>query len=122
MWRKMFEAMGWTEWKGELPRMLDNNRRYNPDTIDSPLWIHGSWVPVPIFRDITQPILSEVDIWFYHAAEGYHVKTVPEEMRIQGLPHSAYEHPREITAYVISEAEKYSGTEVYHIIRRYIDI
>jgi hypothetical protein len=122
MWSTMFAAMGWMEWKGELPQKLDNNRRYNPDTIDSPLWIHGSWVPVPIFRDITQPVLSEVDIWFYHAVEGYRVKSVPEEMLIQGLPHSAYEHPREITAYVISEAEKYSGTDVYHIIRRFVDI
>jgi hypothetical protein len=122
MWATIFEAIGWIPWRGELPTRLDNYRRYNPDTIDSPLWIHGEWVPIPVFKDGTKPVLSEVEIWFYHKTDGYHVKSVPEDIYIEGLPASAYEHPREITAYMISEPERYVGTSEYAIIKKYVDI
>lgn len=122
VWKTIFTALGWMEWNGTLPAKLDMCRRFNPDTIDRPLWIHGEWVPVPIFRDVTNPVLSEVDIWFYHVNHDYHVKTVPEEIQIELLPASAYEHPREITAYIISEPDKYRGTKAYKIIKQYIDI
>ena len=121
VWNTIFAAIGWRPWNGLLPESLDNKRRYNPDTIDTPLWIHGSWVPVPIFRDYTNPVLSEVDIWFYNV-EGGHSKTVPDDIVIDMLPPSAYEHPREITAYIISDAEKYQGTEVYRMLRQFFTI
>jgi hypothetical protein len=121
MWSTIFSALGWSVWNQDLPSKLDKYRRYNPDTIDKPLWIHGKWVPIPVFQDGSKPVLSDVDIWFYHI-DGYHVKTVPEDILIEGLPSSAYEHPREITAYIISNPNKYRGTTAYNIIRRYIDI
>ena len=121
VWNTIFAAIGWRPWNGLLPESFDNKRRYNPDTIDTPLWIHGSWVPVPIFRDYTNPVLSEVDIWFYNV-EGGHSKTVPDDIVIDMLPPSAYEHPREITAYIISDAEKYQGTEVYRMLRQFFTI
>jgi hypothetical protein len=89
---------------------LENSRRYNPDTIDAPLWIYkNKWVPVPIFRDISKPNVSEVDIWFYDALNTYHVKSVPNELLSfwPDLPSSAYEHPRELTAYLLSDASSY---------------
>jgi hypothetical protein len=121
MWSIVFQSLGWTPWNGMLPSSLESHRRYNPDTIDSPLWRIKSWVPVPIFRNVMNPVLNEVDIWFYHV-DGYHVKAVPEEIAVEMLPSSAYEHPREMTAYIISEPEKYSGTAVYKVLRTYIDI
>lgn len=110
LWLDVFQAIGWKPWKGTLPQRLEENRRLNPDTIDHPLWVfHDTWIPFPVFRDIRRPKVSEVDIWFYHAFERYHVKTVPTELSFYfpGLPSIAYEHPREITAYMLAEPDKY---------------
>lgn len=111
-WRQVFARLGWMPWtEGRLPPHLESHRRLNPDTIDSPLWCYQqSWVPVPIFRDITHPKVNEVMIWFYHISLNYHTKTPPREMEwmYQGLPMSAYEHPRELVAYLLSDPMKYS--------------
>ena len=120
VWIKAFKRLGWTMWDGELPEQLEGARRYNPDTIDSPFWIFdGQWVPIPIFRDITHPKVNEVDIWFYNPVKRYHVKQVPNEISayFPNLPPSAYEHPREITAYMLSEPNKYSNSQGFkHLI------
>ena len=60
---------------------------------------------MPIFRDIALPSMGEVDIWFYNIKEEYHLKKIPRGMEVPGLPKSAYEHPREFTAYLLSEHE-----------------
>jgi hypothetical protein len=109
-WGTIFSKMGWEPWNQPLPSQLDAARRLNPDTIDSPLWCYQkTWIPVPIFRDITQPKMTEVDIWFYHVSLKYHVKSVPKEMqKVYGdLPWSAYEHPRELAAYLLSDPDRY---------------
>jgi hypothetical protein len=110
LWKEVFKGIGWVEWMGELPESLEKYRRYNPDTIDSPLWIfRGKWVPVPIFQDITHPKIGEVTMWFYNPHGEYHVTSTPSELALlyRGLPLSAYENPREITAYMLSEPNKY---------------
>lgn len=113
LWEKAFKRIGWELWNGRLPEQIENNRRYNPDTIDSPFWIFdGQWVPVPIFKNITSPKVGDVEIWFYNPSKKYHVKEVPSELQsyFPGLPPSAYEHPRELTAYLLSESDKYQHT------------
>lgn len=113
-WIKVFEQMGWKEWTGHLPSFLEKHRRINPDTIDSPLWIYqDTWIPVPIFQDIALPSLSDVDIWYYHAKEDHHVKQIPREMEIPGLPKSAYEHPREISAYLLADHSMYHDSPAF---------
>jgi hypothetical protein len=112
-WVKVFEQLGWREWSGYLPEVLRNHRRINPDTVDSPLWVYqDTWVPVPIFRDITLPSMTDIDIWFYHTKKGHHVKQIPNEMEIPGLPKSAYEHPREMTAYLLADHHAYHDSPV----------
>lgn len=114
LWFKAFKRMGWSIWTGQLPEQLEKNRRYNPDTIDYPLWIFDDkWVPVPIFKDISRPNVADVEIWFYNPQKQYHSKTVPSEISeyYPNLPHSAYEHPRELSAYMLSEPEKYDGSK-----------
>jgi hypothetical protein len=116
VWREVFKGMGWVEWVGELPNGLEKYRRYNPDTIDCPLWIYrGKWVPVPIFQSITQPKISEITMWFYHPLGEYHVTSTPSELALSyhGLPLSAYENPREITAYMLSEPDKYRHSTAF---------
>ena len=114
VWFKAFQKMGWNVWNGQLPEQIEKNRRYNPDTIDYPLWIFdGKWVPVPIFRDISKPNVGDVEIWFYNPQKQYHSKTVPGEISgyYPDLPHSAYEHPRELSAYMLSEPDKYLNSK-----------
>lgn len=120
-WTAIFNKLGWTEYKGQLPKSFDEHSRLNPDTIDCPLWIYqNKWVPVPIFTDISNPILSQVEIWFYHATEHYHVRRVPSSLAIEfpDLPQSAYEHPRELTAYLLAEPDKYRHTPAWAIISK----
>lgn len=112
-WTKIFERLGWKLWSNRLPSFLEKNRRINPDTIDQPLWIYDdTWIPVPIFRDIALPNMTEVDIWFYHAKEEYHLKQIPNKMNayFSGIPKSSFEHPRELTAYLLADHQKYQQT------------
>ena len=39
LWNEVFEKLHWKEWNGRLPLSLEKNRRYNPDTIDSPFYV-----------------------------------------------------------------------------------
>lgn len=113
VWFKTFNKMGWTMWNGTLPENLEKARRYNPDTLDCPFWIFDNeWVPIPIFKDITRPNVADVEIWFYNVEKQYHIKRIPESIQsyYPNLPPSAYEHPREITAYMLSEPEKYKSS------------
>jgi hypothetical protein len=120
LWFKTFKRIGWTIWDGKLPENLEKARRYNPDTIDVPFWIFNEeWVPIPVFKDISRPNVADVEIWFYNPQKLYHIKRVPEEISsyFPGLPPTAYEHPREITAYMLSEPEKYKTSQGFrHLI------
>ena len=111
-WQHVFTQLGWHPWtEGQLPLRLESHRRFNPDTINSPLWCYQrTWVPVPIFSDSTHPRVNEATIWFYHVTLKYHVKSPPKEMEemYRGLPMSAYEHPRELVAYLLSDPVKHS--------------
>jgi hypothetical protein len=114
LWLSVFESIGWKPWKGTLPERLEQHRRLNPDTIDHPNWVfQDTWVPIPIFRNITRPRVGEVDICFYHVFEKYHTKKLPPELSFyfSGLPSIAFEHPREITAYILAEPDKYGHSK-----------
>jgi len=116
LWTTIFNKLGWSEWDGRLPMSLDKHRRYNPDTIDAPLWIFQKrWVPIPIFKHITLPVISDVDIWYYDIKEEYHVKDIPEKLNtyFPGVSPSAYEHPRELTAYMLSEPDRYKSSPAF---------
>jgi hypothetical protein len=112
-WLEIFKRIGWSIWDGKLPEQLENARRYNPDTIDSPFWIFDNkWIPVPIFKDISRPNVSDVEVWFYNPEENYHIKRLPDEIMLYfpNLPSAAYEHPRELVAYMLSEPDKYKNS------------
>lgn len=111
-WEGVFRRIGWEPWTGQLPTSLESHRRFNPDTMDSPLWCYRrTWIPVPIFREVARPKVTEVNIWFYHVSLKYHVKQIPREMEAQynSLPQIAYEHPRELAAYLLSDPVQYAA-------------
>lgn len=120
VWFKTFKRLGWLLWDGKLPEQLESARRYNPDTLDCPLWIFNKqWIPIPIFKDITRPNVANIEIWFYNPEQKYHIKRVPSELEtyFPNLPPNAYEHPREMTAYMLSEPDKYSESQGFkHLI------
>jgi hypothetical protein len=109
-WVQTFESMGWSQWDGTLPRALDDHRRFNPDTIDCPLWIfRNRWVPVPVFKDVMRPEIGDIFMWFYDTKNTTRVTSIPLELETEypGMPASAYEHPREIAAYLLADPDKY---------------
>jgi len=109
-WVQTFESMGWSKWNGTLPRALDDHRRFNPDTIDCPLWIfRNRWVPVPVFKDVMRPEIGDIFMWFYDTKNTTRVTSIPLELETEypGMPASAYEHPREIAAYLLADPDKY---------------
>jgi hypothetical protein len=120
LWLKVFSKLGWTLWDNTLPEHFEKHRRLNPDTIDCPLFIfQDKWIPIPIFKNVTQPEIGEVDIWFYNPNTRKHVTKVPAELSnyFDNIPDVAYEHPREITAYMLSEHDKYSNNTAFkHLI------
>ena len=112
-WASVFRALGWRPYSGTLPATLERHRRFNPDTIDTPLWIfQDTWVPVPLFRSVVAPRLTEADVWFYHTQEGHRTKEIPPALLalFPALPPAAYEHPRELAAYTLASPEEYAGT------------
>lgn len=113
-WDRIFDGMGWKVWTDDyLPASLEDHRRFNPDTIRAPVYVYNdTWVPVPMFKDISKPDLTQVEIWFYNIKSKYHHKSVPDALLTDFpyLPPSAYEHPREIAAYMLSEPEKYKDS------------
>jgi hypothetical protein len=123
LWFKTFKRLGWVIWDGKLPDELEKARRFNPDTLDCPFWVFDSeWLPVPIFKNITQPNVSDVEIWFYNIKTHYHIKRVPGQIEsyFPGLNPNAYEHPREITAYMLSEPEKHKNSQGFKHLIEYI--
>ena len=119
LWITVFEKMGWKPWSGTIPSSIERTRRFNPDTLDHPLWIYqNQWIPVPVFKDISRPSVDQVDIWFYQPYEQYHVKSIPPELKaaFPTAPLSAYEHPRELTAYVLAEPDRYKSSPGFHIL------
>ena len=103
------EQWSFESWRGILPKKLERQRRLNPDTVDSPLWIWNSiWVPVPIMVDLSYPELGKIDVWFFNANTGTYLHDIPDDMLLFFSMHNgggkgAYEHPRELSAYMLSE-------------------
>ena len=120
-WKRVFGEIGWTEWQGQLPVELEKVRRFNPDTIDSPLWIYqNTWVPVPVFRDVSSPKMRDVDIWFYRPSQGDRMKEIPAALGryFPKLPSAAYEHPRELAAYLLADPYEYGDSPGFQDLSR----
>ncbi len=126
LWSIIFAKQGWKEWKGKLPNDLEENRRYNPDTIDCPLWIfEDKWIPIPIFGDISNPKIGEVDVWFYNPEKRIRTRNIPGELLSyysDSLPSVAFEHPRELSAYLLSEPHKYENSRCFKDLIKELDI
>ena len=104
---------------GDIPPEFERLRRINPDTMDEPYWLwNGIWVTIPVFENITQPSLRETDILFFNTRTAYHTRTIPRELKelfSDKLPSSAFEHPYEMAAYILTESSG-KGTIAYNKI------
>jgi hypothetical protein len=115
-WDAIFIRNGWKEWSGHLPLSLEKARRYNPDTIETPLWIYqDTWVPFPIFDHLTAPHIKETSVWFYHVGKEHHIKQIPQDLYALApdLPAHAWEHPREMAAYLLSDPKTHQHAPLF---------
>lgn len=107
-WMRFFrDAWHWKPFELELPPQLEEVRRYNPDTMENPLWIwNEEWVPVCVFLNPVTPSLKYTNVWFYNVKSRIHWRQVPKEMATffsSSLNISAYEHPNEVSAYMLAD-------------------
>jgi hypothetical protein len=106
-WTAFFEKQWkWKIYEGDMDPELEKVRRLNPDTLRDPLWIwNNEWVPVCIFNNPNTPSFEDTSTVFFNARTGYRFSKLPESMAAffsTSLSPSAYEHPCETSAYMIT--------------------
>ena len=109
-WTDFFEKQWkWKRFEGSLDPELDSRRRLNPDTLEDPLWIwNNEWVPVCVFNNSNTPSFDDTSTIFFNARTGYRFSKLPEPMAdffSTSLSPSAYEHPCETSAYMLTGPE-----------------
>ena len=96
----------WQPYEESLPVALETQRRLNPDTLQDPVWIWDStWVPVCLFLNPSTASFKETATWFYNVKTQRHSQELPKAMAdffSSSLSSSAYEHPCETSAYMIT--------------------
>jgi len=106
-WNSFFEKQWkWKIFEGDMDPELEKMRRLNPDTLADPLWIwNNEWVPICLFLNPSSPSFQDTATWFFNARTGSHTRDLPNGMRIffsDSLSPSAYEHPNEVSAYMLT--------------------
>jgi hypothetical protein len=106
-WTSFFEKQWkWRIFEGSLDPELEKVRRLNPDTLEDPLWIwNNEWVPVCVFNNPNSPSFQDTSTVFFNARTGYRFSKLPQAMEAfftGSLSPSAYEHPCETSAYMIT--------------------
>ena len=119
-------AWSYEPWTGSIPRHLEENRRYNPDTIATPLWCwRGTWVPVPVFRYPSAPELGAAVTWFYNVKTGVTHHEVPADVAAffgERQPAAVLEHPYETAAYILAGGSQSASSEAARRLREYMGI
>ena len=107
-WTRFFrEKWNFAPFHGELPPHLKGVVRFNPDTMQDPLWIwNNEWVPICVFLNPVTPTLKYTSVWFYNVKSRIHYRQPPRELAAffsSNLNPSAYEHPCETSAYMLAD-------------------
>jgi hypothetical protein len=118
-WKQLFKAWKFTVFEGTLPTHLATQVRINPDTLADPLWLwKGEWIPICVFTDPVRPSFKETAVWFYNKNTGIHRTSPPPDMHAffsSRLPVSAYEHPCELSAYLLT-TERMESYPAYQVL------
>ena len=103
----------------DLPEQIQEVVRLNPDTMKQPLWIwNGEWVPMCVFLNPMSPSFKDTAVWFYNVKSRIQYKHTPKAFGAffsEGLPTYAYEHPNEISAYMLGNRSPPS-CQAYNIL------
>jgi len=108
-WAKIFrDYWSMTQWDGVIPADILLRRRLNPDIIIAPMFIwKKDWVPFAMFKSLTMPDLTDVDIvWWQQSTRTLHRQAPPEWEDFFGPVHSGHEHPFELSAYLIQNSSE----------------
>lgn len=121
-WKQFFKQWKFTVFEGTLPNHLATQVRINPDTLTDPLWLwKGEWIPICVFTDPVKPTFKETEVWFYNKNTGVHRKTPPPDMTAffsSRLPPSAYEHPSELSAYLLT-TDRMDSYPAYQVLESF---
>lgn len=90
---------------GRLPEAVEIRRRFNPDTIQAPLYIwRDEWIPVAVFLRPDAPHLREIRLLFVHKTGGWQAVPPAEWTSFFGTAEaSTCEHPHEMAAYMLTK-------------------
>jgi hypothetical protein len=103
-WAKLFrDYWSMTQWDGIIPSDILLRRRLNPDIIIAPTFIwKKEWVPLAVFKSLTMPELTDVDIvWWNANTRTLNRQPPPGWEDFFGSVHSGHEHPFELSAYLV---------------------
>ena len=88
-----------------LPKELRERVRVNPDTHSAPTYAwKGEWVAYALFNSTFEPRLTDISIYWWHIPSKNAYKSAPPGYTafFGGLSPSAYEHPNELAAYLLT--------------------
>ena len=109
LWKKIYtDVWGFTPFSEKhLPVELAKYVRINPDTMAEPFYIwRNRWIPIVTFAQPQNPYVRETVVWFYNMNTGSYSRILPDDMAAffsGSLPAGAYEHPNELSAYMLSD-------------------
>lgn len=89
---------------GRLPAEIEARRRFNPDTVQAPLYIwRDEWIPVAVFLRPDAPHLREIRLLFVHKTGGWQAVPPAEWTGFFGTADASIcEHPHEMAAYMLT--------------------
>lgn len=90
---------------GKLPAEIEERRRFNPDTIQAPLYIwRDEWIPVAVFLRPDAPHLREIRLLFIHKTGGWQAVPPSNWINFFGTRDASIcEHPHEMAAYMLTQ-------------------
>ncbi len=104
-WEGKFLQQGWRPIsEKEIPERWRRRCRLNPDTLDRPFYAwQDRWVPLPLFEREDKPDLRQCVVRWWDKSTGSLTNDAPESfVRAFGKNHPQAEHPREVSAVILS--------------------
>jgi len=120
-WAKIFrDYWSMKQWDGVIPADILLRQRLNPDILLVPKFIwKNEWVPLAMFKSLTMPELTDVDIvWWRPASRTLHREAPEGWVDFFGSVHSGHEHPFELSAYLI---QNNSDVKAYKAIKEQVN-
>ncbi len=104
-WETKFSRQGWVPvYPEQIPERWRRRCRLNPDTLDKRFYAwENQWVPLPLFEREDKPDLRQCLVRWWDQRSGSLLEDPPSTfVRAFGKNHPQPEHPREVSAVILS--------------------